>query len=84
MRRVGHDLLGEVALVVEEVLAYGYEEEIDVKNDMLSNQDCAPTHDKIILFLTIFEVSTCRSCVHRLLYNSSLLKTQLLLLTRSL
>ena len=65
-------------------VAYGYEEEIDVKNDMLSNQDCAPSHDKIILFLTIFEVSTCRRYFHHLFSNSSLLKTQLLLLTRAL
>eukprot|EP00571_Detonula_confervacea_P008034 CAMPEP_0172316884 /NCGR_PEP_ID=MMETSP1058-20130122/29856_1 /TAXON_ID=83371 /ORGANISM="Detonula confervacea, Strain CCMP 353" /LENGTH=901 /DNA_ID=CAMNT_0013031315 /DNA_START=50 /DNA_END=2755 /DNA_ORIENTATION=+ len=36
-------------------VAYELDEEIDVKNDMLSNPDSKRTHGKLILFLTIFE-----------------------------
>ncbi|KAL7546487.1 hypothetical protein ACHAWF_009819 [Thalassiosira exigua] len=36
-------------------VAYGFDEEIDVKNDMLSNKDSSLKHGKLILFLTIFE-----------------------------
>ena len=37
-------------------VAYEYEKEIQVKNDMLSNGDPRRKHGKLILFLTIFEV----------------------------
>lgn len=37
-------------------VAYSYDEEIEVKNRMLSNEDSTLRHGKLILFLTIFEV----------------------------
>mmetsp|Transcript_53463 Transcript_53463/g.113558 ORF Transcript_53463/g.113558 Transcript_53463/m.113558 type:complete len:540 (+) Transcript_53463:1372-2991(+) len=35
--------------------SYGYDEEIEIKNEMLSNQSNNLNHGKLILFLTIFE-----------------------------
>lgn len=37
-------------------VAYDYDDEIEAKNAMLSNQDKSLKHGKLILFLTIFEV----------------------------
>lgn len=39
-------------------VAYNFDEEIEVKNDMLSNPNSTLRHGKLILFLTIFEVRT--------------------------
>ena len=37
-------------------VAYDYDEEVGIKNGMLSRQDSSMRHGKVILFLTIFEV----------------------------